>query len=191
MRAVARVPPFDRPATFEDLKHVPDQMVAEVVDGELHTNPRPALPHARASSRLGSSLGPPFDEGLDGPGGWIILDEPELHLGPHILVPDLAGWRRERLPAVPNAAASSLSPDWVCEVLSPATASLDRVKKLTVYGREHVAWLWFIDPTARTLEVLRLDEGRWAIVAVHEGHEVVRAEPFAALALELRRLWID
>ncbi len=191
MRPVPRVPPFDRQATYEDLRGLPSHVVAEIVDGELHATPRPALPHARASTRLGAALGPPFDEGRGGPGGWIILDEPEVHLGRHVLVPDLAGWRHERLPAIPDAAAMTLAPDWVCEVLSVSTASLDRVKKLSIYAREGVAWLWFIDPDARTLEVLRLDDERWAIHAVHEGSEVVRAEPFAAFDLDLAALWIS
>lgn len=186
-----RVQPFDRPATYDDLKKIPDHMVAEIVDGELHASPRPALRHARSASRLGSRLGPPFDEGRGGPGGWIILFEPELHFGRNVLVPDLAGWRQTRLPSVPDTAAISLAPDWVCEVLSPSTSSLDRVKKLAIYGRESVAFAWLIDPIARTLEVLRLEGGRWTIIGTHEGEEVVRAEPFAELELELHALWPD
>lgn len=191
MPLMPRVQPFDRPATYEDLKKIPDHMVAEIVDGELHASPRPALRHARSASRLGSRLGPPFDEGRGGPGGWIILFEPELHFGRNVLVPDLAGWRHTRLPSVPDTAAMSLAPDWVCEVLSPSTSSLDRVKKLAIYGRESVPFAWLIDPIARTLEVLRLDGGRWTIIGTHEGDETVRAEPFAELPLELSALWPD
>ena len=109
----------------------------------------------------------------------------------NVLVPDLAGWRRTRLPQMPDAAYCSLAPDWVCEVLSPSTAALDRGKKLTIYAREQVAHAWLIDPGARTLEVLRLEAGRWTILATHAGSDVVRAEPFAEIELELQALWTD
>lgn len=191
MRLVPRVPPFDRPATYDDLRKLPDHIVAEIVDGELHASPRPALRHARSASRLGSRLGPPFDEGRGGPGGWIILDEPELHFRDDVVVPDLAGWRQTRLPSVPDLAALTLAPDWLCEVLSPSTSTLDRLKKLRIYAREGVGHAWLIDPIAKTLEVLRLENGRWSILAVHGSDEVVRAEPFEAIELDLPALWPD
>ncbi|MEW5982928.1 MAG: Uma2 family endonuclease [Acidobacteriota bacterium] len=186
-----RVPPFDRPATYEDLAALPDTMVAEIVDGELHASPRPALPHARAYSALGVLVGGPYDHGIGGPGGWWILDEPELHLGPDVLVPDLAGWRRSRMPNVPDAPFSSVAPDWVCEVLSPSTTALDRKQKLAIYAREQVAHAWLVDPAARTLEILRLEHGRWSILDVHAGSAVVRAEPFSEVDLDLAALWTD
>jgi Uma2 family endonuclease len=191
MRTVPRVPPFDRPATYDDLERLPPEMVAEIVGGELHANPRPALRHAWASSRLGDRIGPPFHDGRGGPGGWIILDEPELHFGSDVLVPDLAGWRRTRMPRLPDAAFTAVAPDWVCEVVSPSTASLDRVKKLAIYAREGVSHLWLVDPLARTIEVLHLSRKRWTIVATHAGDEVVRLEPFDEIELELRALWGD
>jgi hypothetical protein len=126
MEPMPRVPPFDRRATYEDLKKVADIMVAEIVDGELHASPRPALRHASAASALGALLGSPFHFGRGGPGGWVILFEPELHFGRNVVVPDLAGWRRSRLPHVPDAPYLSLAPDCVCEVSSPSTAMLDR-----------------------------------------------------------------
>jgi len=189
MRAMPRVPPFDRPATYEDLLKVPDIMVAEIVGDELHASPRPAPRHARAGASLGVLIGGPFDLGRGGPGGWWILYEPELHAGRNVLVPDLAGWRRSRMPSLPETAYFPLAPDWICEVLSPSTASLDRVQKLAVYAREQVKHAWLIDPDARTLEVLRLESGRWTILATHAGGEVVRAEPFAEVELELAALW--
>ena len=131
----------------------------------------------------------PFDRGRGGPGGWRILDEPELHLGHDILVPDVAGWRRERLPALPEEAYFTVAPDWICEVVSPSTAALDRVKKLAIYAREQVTHAWIVDPLAQTLEVLRLESGRWAIVATFVGAEVLRAEPFDALEWQLIDLW--
>ena len=191
MEAVPRIPPLDRPATYEDLEKVPDVMVAEIVDGELHASPRPAPRHAVAGSSLGALIALPYHHGRGGPGGWWILDEPELHVGRDVLVPDVAGWRRSRMPAVPEAAYFAVTPDWVCEVLSPSTASLDRVKKLAIYAREQVAFAWLVDPLGRTLEVLRLEAGRWVLLSAHAGSEVVRAEPFGEIDLELASLWAD
>jgi Uma2 family endonuclease len=181
--------PLDHVATYEDILAAPDHVVAEIVNGELWTSPRPAPRHAQAHTALTAILGAPLDHGRSGPGGWRILVEPELHLGPDVLVPDIAGWRRERMPRLPDAAFFTLAPDWSCEVISPSTASLDRVKKLAAYGREGVPRVWLVDPLARTLEVLRLDSGRWTIVSTHAGDEVVRAEPFEAIELEMALLW--
>jgi Uma2 family endonuclease len=183
------VPPFDRPATYEDLVKLPDHLVAEIVDGELHASPKPAPAHVIAGSSLGVALGGPYFHGRGGPGGWWILDEPELHLGPDVLVPDLAGWKRERMPQRPDTAYFALAPDWVCEVLSPSTTRLDRTRKLGIYARERVAHAWLIDPLAETLEIFRLESGRWSLLAVHAGDDVVRAEPFGEIDLELALLW--
>lgn len=181
--------PRARPVTYDDLIEVPDHLVAEIIDGHLHTTPRPAPRHADASSGLGGALRGPFDRGRGGPGGWRILDEPELHLGQDVLVPDLAGWRRERLPALPDEAYFSLAPDWVCEVLSPSTAALDRTRKLAVYAREQVPHVWLVDPTAYTIEVLHLDAGRWVILTTCAGRDAVSLPPFDALPLDLTLLW--
>ena len=183
-----------RRATYEDLLTVPETMVAEILDGELFATPRPALPHARATSVMGSDLGGAFDHpsGSPGaPGGWWILDEPELHLGPDVIVPDLAGWRRERVPRLPNAAFFDVAPDWACEVVSPTTAGADRVRKMRIYARESVGHLWLVEPLARTLEVYRLENGRWIVASTHGGSERVRAEPFEAIELELPRWWLE
>jgi Uma2 family endonuclease len=181
--------PVKRRATYEDLLQVPAHKVAEIVDGDLHASPRPASRHALASSRLGTELGGPFDRGRGGPGGWWIIDEPELHLGGDVLVPDLAGWRRERLPEFPDAPAFTLAPDWVCEIVSPSTERLDRAKKMPAYAREAVRHLWLLNPSARTLEVYRLAEHRWLVLGTYEGDAPVRAEPFDAVELELAPLW--
>ena len=156
MQSVPQVA-LGRPATYEDLVAVPENLVAEIVDGELWTSPRPAPRHALVYSALGSLLGPPFHHGRGGPGGWWIIDEPELHLGEDALVPDLAGWRRARMPRLPDTAYFGLAPDWVCEILSPSTAVLDRTRKLRVYAREGVRHAWLVDPATRTIEVLALE----------------------------------
>jgi Uma2 family endonuclease len=176
-------------ATYEDLVEVPDNLVAEIVDGLLHTSPRPAMRHALAATILGNVLGSPFHEGIGGPGGWLILHEPELHLGNDILVPDLAGWRRERMEDVPAAPWTSLAPDWVCEVASPSTERLDRVDKLRIYARESVGHTWLVNPLTRTLEVFRREGAAWTLVGALGGEGIVRVEPFEAIEWELKRLW--
>ena len=181
-----------RRATYADLLAVPEHLVAEIIDGELLTSPRPASPHALAASAIGSALfdrfnGPPG--GANRPGGWWILFEPELHLGEDVLVPDHAGWRRERMPLLPDVAAFTLAPDWVCEVISPSTAHIDRGRKLRAYAREQVTHLWFVDPLARTIEVYRLEGERWVVVGTYEGAGMLGPEPFAAVELDVSRWW--
>jgi Uma2 family endonuclease len=149
------------PQPTDDLLQVPENLVAGIIHGQLITHPRPAPRHAWASSSLGGELVSPRDKGRGGPGGWWILDEPELHLGPHVLVPTLAGWRRERLPTLPEAAWFELTPDWICEVLSPSTARTDRAEKLPIYAAAGVHHAWLIDPDLRTLEAFENLEGRW------------------------------
>jgi len=179
------------PATYDDLLAVPEHRVGEIVDGELHVSPRPAFRHARASSALGPGIMGPFDQGRGGPGGWWILDEPELHLGANVLVPDLAGWRRQRVPEFPDVTASTIAPDWVCEVLSPSTERLDRARKMPIYAHEGIPYLWLVSASARTLETYGLRDGKWLLLATYEGDAKVRAEPFDAVELELGLLWVD
>ncbi len=178
-----------RPATYEDLEAIPPNSVGEIVEGELYVSPRPALPHARATAKLFGRLEGPFDAGEGGPGGWLLLFEPELHLRGDALVPDVAGWRRERMPVMPETAASSLAPDWVCEVLSPSTAVLDREKKMRAYAREGVSHLWLVDPLQHSLEVYRREGPRWNPLGTWKGQDLVRAEPFEVLELKLGVLW--
>lgn len=182
--------PARRAVSYEDLAALPAHVTGQIVFGVLHAHPRPAPKHAQAATTLGEELGPPFKRGRGGPGGWLILDEPEIHLGPHVVVPDLAGWRRERMPEMPvDKAYFELSPDWVCEVLSPSTASLDRGDKLKVYGAFGVAHVWFVDPEAKTLEILAHDENGYRVFEVFSGEAKVRATPFDAIELELALLW--
>lgn len=180
-----------RRATYADVLKAPRHVIAEVIDGELNLQPRPAGRHAAVTSALGEELGPPFKRGRGGPGGWLLLDEPELHLGSDIVVPDLAGWRRERLPGIGDEAYFELAPDWVCEVLSPNTEKRDRGAKLRIYSREAVPHAWLLNPVQRTLEVFRLHEGKWLTLGVHSDDDRVRAEPFDAIELDLSRLWAD
>ncbi|HXA20325.1 MAG TPA: Uma2 family endonuclease [Thermoanaerobaculia bacterium] len=180
-----------RPATYEDLLKVPDNLIGELIDGELYVTPRPAIPHMNVISALGADLNIRFQRGSGGPGGWWILVETEAHVEGHGFVPDVAGWRRERLPVLPTAATIDIAPDWVCEVQSPSTARLDRVKKLPMYAEIGVRHVWLIDPPGQTLEVLRLENDRWMIAGNYGGDDVVRAEPFEAVEIELAALWID
>jgi Uma2 family endonuclease len=181
--------PAKRRATYEDLLAVPEHFVAEILNGELVTHPRPAAPHAHAASNLGGELYGPFTRGKGGPGGWVILDEPELHQQGHVLVPDLAGWRRERMPEVPETAAIELVPDWVCEILSPSTAAVDRADKMPIYAELGVSYVWLLDPLTCTLEVYQLDAQRYTVLGTWRGKAVVRAAPFDAIELELGALW--
>ncbi len=180
-----------RRATYADLERLPENMVGQIIDGELIATPRPASPHALAASVLHGDLSAPFHRGQGGPGGWWILVEPELHLGADVLVPDLAGWRRERMPQVPNVAAFELAPDWVCEVLSPATETVDRVRKTRIYARRQVRHFWIINPLLKSLEVYRLTGDAWTLHSTHEANEKVRAEPFDAVEIDLSALWIE
>ena len=178
-------------ATYDDVLNAPEHKVAEILDGGLVLSPRPAPKHSAVASGLGMILGPPFHQGQGGPGGWWILDEPELHIGQHVVVPDLAGWRRERMATLPEEAFFSVAPDWVCEVLSHSTERIDRGHKLRIYAEAGVAHLWLVKESARTLEVLRLKDGAWTIVGVCVDSDVVRVHPFEAIQLELARLWPD
>lgn len=179
-----------RKATYQDVLDAPPHLVAEIINGDLRLSPRPALRHTVASSALGEELGPPFKRGRGGPGGWVILDEPELHLGTDVLVPDLAGWRRERVPdSFLQHAFSDLPPDWVCEVLSPSTSKVDRTEKLPLYAAAGVPYVWLIDPLERILEVLKLEGRKCSIEGGYADAARVRAVPFDAIELDLA--WAD
>ena len=177
------------PATYADIQALPPNRVGEIVHGVLHAHPRPRPRHAKATSELGAELIAPFGRGRGGPGGWIILDEPELHLGADVLVPDLVGWRRTRLPRLPDTAYFELAPDWVCEVLSPATARLDRTDKLGLYAAWGVGHCSLVDPEARTLEALTLTGGKWLLEATFKDADAVAAPPFQAHTFDLSVLW--
>ena len=178
-----------RRATYQDVLDAPAHRVAEIVDGTLYTHPRPAPPHAVASSSLGSDLLTTFQFGRGGPGGWWIIFEPELHVGEDILVPDLAGWRRERMTELPDTAYFALAPDWVCEVLSASTRRHDLQEKRPVYAREGVGHLWLVDPTDRTLEAFELQKGQWLLIASAKDDDPISIRPFEAITFSLADLW--
>jgi Uma2 family endonuclease len=180
-----------RHALYESYRRVPSHQHAEIVRGTLYVMPRPAPRHANASSVLGVELGGPFQRGRGGPGGWWILDEPEIHLVPlEPTIPDLAGWRVERMPELPDGAYFTQPPDWACEVLSRSTERVDRDEKLPLYAEHGIAHVWLVDPLAKTLEVHALgDDRRWREVRIHQGDVRVRAAPFEAIELDLSALW--
>lgn len=185
MTAVSR----PRPATYADIEALPPHVVGQILFGVLHAHPRPAPRHARAASRLGGELDSPFDRGKGGPGGWIILDEPEVHLGPHVIVPDIAGSLRERLPKLPETAYFETAPDWVCEVLSPSTVRIDRTDKLRIYAEYGVKHCWLVDPDAKTLEVMALTGDKWLLAATFKDADPVAAPPFEVHTFALDVLW--
>lgn len=180
-----------KPATYADIEQLPVGWVGEILADELYASPRPASPHLRVASRLGALLTMRFEMAQGGPGGWWFFDEPELHFGGDVVVPDLAGWRRERVPEPPDAPWLTVAPDWVCEVLSPSTWPVDRYRKMPLYHREGLGHAWIIDPVLRTLEVYRRGRNGWTRTGLHEGPVTVRAEPFEALALDLEQLWLN
>lgn len=176
---------------YEQYLALPEHLCGEIIGGTLYVMPRPSPPHANATSVLGFELGNPFQRGRGGPGGWWIIDEPELHLAElEPMIPDLAGWRVERMPELPTTAYFSIVPDWVCEVLSDSTRALDRDEKMPRYAASGVKHAWLLDPIAKTLEVRTLgDDNRWRQVRTYVGDVVVRAAPFDAVELELTALW--
>ncbi len=185
--------PIERRATYADIEALPPGLNGEILAGQLVVSPRPAAPHIYASSRLGAVLSSGFDLGTSGPGGWHILHEPELSLAVDPLydpvISDLAGWRLETLPEVPNVAQFRVTPDWVCEVLSASTARRDRLLKLPYYGRAGVRHVWLLDALARGLEVYRLEGEHYLLVQTLTDSGEVGAEPFDAVPFELGLLW--
>jgi Uma2 family endonuclease len=178
-----------KPATYDDLLALPEHVVGELIDDELIVSPRPAPRHALAASYLGGELTGPLGRGRGGPGGWLILDELERHLQRQVLVPDLAGWRRERMPRLPEKAWFDVAPDWICEVLSLSTGLIDRTRKLRIYAEWNVGWLWLLEPPQRTVAVLRLEGTGWVVAGNFGGEDQARVSPFDAIELELAALW--
>jgi Uma2 family endonuclease len=181
--------PAKRRATYADIEALPPNLVGEILFGELVTHPRPAPRHAVASAALHGILDEAFQRGRNGPGGWIFMVEPELHLGAHVAVPDIAGWRRETLPRLPETAWIETPPDWVCETLSPSTENYDRGSKRQIYAAFGVRHLWLLDPRPKLLEAFALDGERWVLLATLRDDEDVSVPPFDAISLPLSDLW--
>ena len=181
-----------RPTLYEQLAALPEGLTGEILDGQIHTQPRPSWPHALAGSVLRADLVGPFQQGRGGPGGWWIIDEPELHFirDTEVAVPDLAGWRRERMPRPPRGHRVTVVPDWVCEILSNSTESKDRKIKMPIYARYGVAYAWLVDPLERTLEAYALTGGDWREIGRFAGGDRVPVAPFDAIAIDLADLWM-
>jgi len=178
-----------RTAVYEDLYTIPDAMIGQIISGELFAMPRPSPRHANSASVLTILIGKTFAVKNGGPGGWVILYEPEIQLGSHTLVPDIAGWKKERLPELPETNWIAVPPDWICEVLSPGTARIDRKKKMPIYAQFGVPYLWLVDPIEKTMEIFKLNAGNWVLMSVYSEDDLVRAEPFQEIEIPLDSLW--
>jgi Uma2 family endonuclease len=181
--------PVRKAATYADLEAVPAPLVAEIVHGVLETHPRPLPRHAIAQAELARVVGTPFRQGGGPPGDWIFMIEPELHLGAHVVVPDIAGWRRERLPTLPSGVGVTTAPDWICEILSPSTARLDLGPKRRIYAEAGVGHLWLLDPAIQVLDAFSLAGDRWLLAGTAVGSEPVSLPPFDAISFPLDSLF--
>lgn len=180
---------LQRPATYADLEALPETVVGEIIDGTLYTHPRPRIEHTDAAGGLLEELRSRFQRGRGGPGGWWIQMEPGIELeGSPEFIPDLAGWRRERVPQMPRG-RWNLVPDWACEILSPSTRGYDQRIKRPFYARIGIQHLWFVDLDVRTLTISKLVDGHWLEVGVYGDDDIIRAEPFEAFELNLGELW--
>lgn len=185
------VQPMRKPATYQDVLDAPEHMIAQVLDGELILMPRPSRAHTRAAFGVGSFLFSAFEVGVNGPGGWTILNKAELHLGADILVPDLGGWRQRRLVDREDLDEPFITvvPDWVCEVLSKETSRIDRMRKMPIYAREKVSHVWLVDPLEQTIEVFRFANQGYQLVGTYDGAEGLVAEPFESVTIPPAYLW--
>jgi hypothetical protein len=178
-----------RSATYADIEALPPHVTGEILFGALHTQPRPANPHVGGSSSIGMMIGPPYQYGRGGPGGWYIVDEPELHLGPHVVVPDLAGWKVDRVRGKTKQKFFDVPPDWVCEVLSESTMKIDRLDKARIYALYGVTHMWHLDPVAKILKVFQLQNENWLRINIFAAEDNVVAPPFEDANFKLGDLW--
>lgn len=176
-------------ATYADVEAAPENLVAEIIDGELMTHPRPSWRHSAAATALSAKLGPPFQHGKDGPGGWVFFIETEIMFGEDLLVPDICGWRVENFPGEPERNYFTSSPDWLCEILSGSTEKRDRSLKMRIYAEADVPHMWLIDPRLQLLEAYKLDDGEWKKAGAWNSDDEVRAPPFDAISFSLADLW--
>ncbi len=181
--------PVKRRATYADIEAAPPHLVAEIIDGELYTHPRPSPRHGAAANSLSDELTGPFQKGRGGPGGWVFVVEPEIKFGKDILVPDIAAWRRERLKTYPEKNYFTTIPDWACEILSGSTEKRDRTLKMRIYANAGVPHLWLIDPRLQILEAYENRDHRWVKAGDWNSDDAVRAPPFDAISFSLADLW--
>lgn len=180
-----------KPASYADIEALPPHVTGQIIDGELFASPRPAAAHVETASVLGGIIMGAYRLGIGGPGGWRIMDEPELHLGDAVLVPDIAGWRLERWPGLPENHGIEIAPDWICEVLSPSTERFDRIRKMAAYARFGVPHAWLVHPTRHSVEIFELVNGRWTFIQGVEGVEELCAKPFDAITIPLAKVWLN
>jgi len=178
-------------ATYDDLHNLADNMIGEIVNGSLYATPRPSPRHAKITSELGAEIIYPYRFGRGGPGGWIILDEPEIQLSSHTLVPDIAGWKQDNFPSLLKTNWIDVAPDWICEVLSPGTLRLDKTQKMPIYAEHHVQHLWLINPIDKTLDVFKWSSQGWLLLHAYVENDMVRADPFQEIEIDLAELWLD
>jgi len=177
---------------YTQLEALPKNMTGQIVNNRLIAMPRPTVPHCLARSVLGADILPSYQYGRGGPGGWWIIDEPEVHFirDIEVVVPDIAGWRKERMPRPPRTHRCEIVPDWVCEIASPSTAKLDRTEKMPLYAKYGVRYLWLVDPLLKTLEVYELRDGCWLNIKNYKDNDAVSAVPFNEIVIQLDDLWI-
>jgi len=183
--------PACKPTLYEQLEQLPEGLTGEILNGQLHAQPRPTGPHAHAETELSIDIGNAYGHGRGGPGGWWIIIEPEIHFitDAEVTVPDLAGWRKERMPQIPEGHRFEVVPDWVCEVLSPSTESKDRHIKMPIYAHYGVVYAWLVDPKQRSLEAYALDGSQWLLLGEASGNDAIAVAPYDALKLEPSNLW--
>jgi len=180
-----------KPSLYEQLMDLPEGLTGEIINGQLRTQPRPAWPHILAGSRLGADIEGPYGRGRGGPGGWWIIDEPEIHfiLDTEVTVADVAGWRKKRMPSPPEGHKIEVVPDWICEIFSPSTKSTDREEKVPLYARYGVRFAWLVDPKTRTLEAYELADAKWTPLGIFRDDDTVSVAPFDAVVIHLADLW--
>jgi Uma2 family endonuclease len=176
--------------TLADLDALPPGIVGEIINGVLYTMTKPRMRHQRTSTGIGGDLRVPFDLGRGGPGGWWIVAEPGIELPntPEIS-PDVAGWRRERMPEMPGDEPIRVVPDWVCEILSKTTQRHDLLVKLPYYAEVGVAHAWTVDLEARVLTAHRLESRHWVTIGTYSNETEARIVPFDAVPLNVADWW--
>lgn len=178
------------PDLYNQLTELPENLTGEILNGQLYTNPRPSGKHVSVATNLSIDIGSPYQRGKGGPGGWRILVEPEVHfvLDTEVVVPDVAGWRKERLPEVPESHKFMVVPDWVCEIYSPSSENIDRKIKMPLYARFGVSYLWMVHPIQQTLEAFKLHNGNWQLQGAFENKDEICVEPFESISIKMHEL---